>query len=92
MGNLDNDRRALLEAIKLGAQARFLAVRGRAMHGADLGGFVERGTDVSQCRRRLALVSGAEQGQILALEGMQARFDAAVMGLFAGAVPHATFR
>src|SRR5262245_34267213 len=81
----------LLDAVEPEAEPRLLAIGGRLMDRAGFGGLVESGSDRAQGFHGLILFAGADQDQILLLQRMEAGLGAAILGLFAGAAPHAAF-
>jgi hypothetical protein len=81
----------LLHRIQSNAQAGFLSIRRGFMDRTRLGGLIERGRDVSQRRGCLVFFAAAKRGEVLLLQRVETRFDAAVVKTFARAVTHATF-
>lgn len=81
----------LFQRVKAKAEAGLLAIGGRLVNGASLGRFVEGRTDVAERLCGVVLFSRAEQCEILSLQRMEPRLDAAIVNAFAGAVPHAAF-
>src|SRR5208337_898312 len=81
----------LLDPGELQRQTRLLAIGPRLGHRAGLGRLVPRRNNDLQRLGGILLLPGLDCLQILLLQGMQARADAAVVDLLAGAVAHATF-
>lgn len=61
------------------------------MNNSGFGGFVECGGDVFERRSCLVFFTGSDEGLILFLQRVEARFDAGVAGLLAGAAADPAF-
>ena len=82
------DRSCLIQSR---GEAGFLPVDGRTGHRAGLGGLVERGMEAGQKPGGFVLFAGGEQPAKVLFQTTQARFDAAIVLVFAFAGAHPSF-
>jgi hypothetical protein len=81
----------LLRASQSQCEAGFLSVGGRTVDHAGFGRLVESGSNSPQSSRGVFALAGAKQRQIILFQGVQPRFDAAILQLLAGAIAHPAF-
>ena len=83
--------RKLLERVEPETKAGFLAAGGGLLDHACFDALVKTGDDGAQGGGGFVLFSAGEGGGVFFLQRVEARFDAGVAGLFAGAAAHAAF-
>src|SRR5690606_35128001 len=91
MNRRSGERENLLDRVQAHAEARLLAIGSALVNDTRLGRFVECRGDVFQCFGGVIFLSGSDERQILAFQAVQAGFHAAVLSVFAGTAPHASF-
>src|ERR1022692_4972695 len=67
--------RKLLDRVEPDAQAGFLAVGSAFVNGADLGGFVEGGSNGAQRDAGVLLFAGGHSGKVFLFQRVEARLD-----------------